>query len=111
MENLTITNILLCICGMAIHTFMKWGKLKRQNRRFSASIWIRENWFNVAATVLSCLAMLIMLDDICNFLNIKREGTTFTEITAFLIGYVNQSILRNLQSVVVPSGSSDSANA
>ena len=92
MEGLTWHNITLALLGCIIHILIKLSN-RQEKDKFCFKYWIRDNWINTLLSVLSTLAILLMIDDIAIFLG--TDGTSpLTKLIAFFSGYFNQSFIR-----------------
>jgi len=74
------------------------NKTKGQND-FSFSIWLQDkmNWVRLVLSMLSTLALLMMLDDIAILFNVTVEGhESLLKVAAFCAGYFNDSLIKNI---------------
>jgi hypothetical protein len=99
MENLNITYISLAFLGMTIHILMKISARMDKSTKpsFKAFFADRQNWIRIILSVLSTFAILLMADDIADVMQIKlSDDSPAKSILAFLAGYMNHSMIRNL---------------
>lgn len=98
MNHLTLVNVVLAICGLVIHELFR-VKNRHNKEKFSFSYWIKNNVISVVLSLISTLAILLMLEDVTKFLGIVAEdGSMFERMAAFLAGYSNQSLIKNIVS-------------
>ena len=98
MTHLTLVNVVLAICGLVIHELFR-VKNRHNKEKFSFSYWIKINVISVVLSLISTLAILLMLEDVTKFLGIVAEdGNMFERMAAFLAGYSNQSLIKNIVS-------------
>jgi len=99
MENLNITFIALAFLGMTIHILMKISARMDKSKKLSFREFFsdRQNWIRIVLSVLSTIAILLMADDIADVMQIKlSDDSPAKSILAFLAGYMNHSMIRNL---------------
>lgn len=103
MSNLTIEYVLLAFLGMIIHIFIHI--LNRKNKSIPLSIGYYlsdfDNWIRMILSVLSILALLIMSDSLSDMLGVKlSNGASAKDVFAFITGYLNHSIIKNVLRIV-----------
>jgi hypothetical protein len=103
MSNLTIEYVLLAFLGMIIHIFIHI--LNRKNKSIPLSIGYYlsdfDNWIRMILSVLSILALLIMSDSLSDILGVKlSNGASAKDVFAFITGYLNHSIIKNVLRIV-----------
>jgi hypothetical protein len=103
MSNLTIEYVLLAFLGMIIHIFIHI--LNRRNKSIPLSIGYYlsdfDNWIRMILSVLSILALLIMSDSLSDILGVKlSNGASAKDVFAFITGYLNHSIIKNVLRIV-----------
>ena len=94
-----IQYILLAILGMVIHILMHIIQRKTLNNPFSLKVFISEkiNWIRIILSLASTFALLLMADDVANILGMTlTDGSPAKSVFAFLSGYLNHSIIRNI---------------
>lgn len=94
--------LLLAFLGMFIHILMKVLNRKDKSKKFSFSIFFSNtnNWIRIILAILSTIAILMMSEDIGNILGIKlSDGTSAKSILAFMAGYLNHSMIRNILNI------------
>jgi hypothetical protein len=99
MENLTLTYIGLALLGIAIHILMKIANRTDKSEKFSFKLFFSDsmNWVRIALSICSTVAILLMADDIADVMQIQlSDGSPAKSILAFLAGYMNHSMIRNL---------------
>lgn len=103
MHNLIIEYLLLSLLGMIIHISMKVLSRKNKTEKPNIALFLKNpmNWARMLLTMASTIAVLIMMDDIAKLLHINLEdGSTAKSVIAFLAGYSNHSLIRNLLKIL-----------
>lgn len=103
MGNITFEYVLLALLGMTIHVVMKVLNRSNKSEPLSLRFYLRshKNWLRGILTILSVIAILYMADDIGNMLGITlSDGSPAKGVMAFLAGYMNHSLIRNLLKVI-----------
>ena len=103
MSNLTIEYVLLAFLGMIIHIFIHILNRKNKSIPLSIGYYISDfdNWIRMILSVLSILALLIMSDSLSDILGVKlRNGASAKDVFAFITGYLNHSIIKNVLRIV-----------
>lgn len=103
MESLKISfeiqYVLLAILGMAIHILMHITQRKKNENPFSFRTFFSDkfNYIRIVLSITSTFALLLMSDDVANVLGITLiDGSPAKSLFAFLSGYLNHSIIRNV---------------
>lgn len=105
MEN-TIIEIALGLLGLVIHILMKLQERKTKHRDgFSASFWIKDNWIEIAMSILSLATILLMKEELFEFLGIipVEDSDRFIKLTAFMSGFFNTELFRKLKKRITPT--------
>lgn len=102
MENLTLEYILLAVMGMFIHILMHI--LQRKNKFTTVSIKFflvdKMNWIRMLLCLTSTFTLLIMADDVSKYLGVTiSDGSSAKSLFAFLSGYLNSSLIKNILKV------------
>jgi hypothetical protein len=103
MSNLTIEYVLLAFLGMIIHIFIHILNRKNKSIPLSIGYYISDfdNWIRMILSVLSILALLIMSDSLSDILGVKlSNGASAKDVFAFITGYLNHSIIKNVLRIV-----------
>jgi hypothetical protein len=93
--------LILAFLGMFIHILMKVLNRKDKTKKLSFKVFFSNssNWIRMILAVVSTIAILLMSSDIADILNIKlSDGSPGKSLLAFMAGYLNHSIIRNLLS-------------
>jgi hypothetical protein len=103
MENFQLQYILLAILGMVIHIITH--VLQRQNKKVPMSIkyFLSDfyNWIRILLVIVSIATLFLMADDVANILGITlSDGSPARSVFAFLCGYLNHSIIKNIIKIV-----------
>lgn len=103
MENFELQYVLLAFLGMVIHiiTYV----LQRKNNKVPISIkyFLSDfyNWIRILLVIISIATLFLMADDVANILGITlTDGSPARSVFAFLCGYLNHSIIKNILKVV-----------
>jgi len=99
MEYLNIQYLTLALLGVIIHIAIKITNRTDKTEKFSLKVWCddRINWARAIISIASTLAILMMAPDIANVMGITlTDGAPALGILAFLAGYLNHSMIRNL---------------
>ena len=99
MEILHIEYLTLALLGVIIHIAMKVTNRTDKTQKFSLKVWCADklNWVRVVLSVASTIAILLMGPDIADVMGITlKDGAPALGILAFLAGYLNHSMIRNL---------------
>jgi len=94
--------IFLAFLGMFIHILMKILDRKDKSKKISIKVFFSNssNWIRIILSIISTIAILLMADDLSDILQIKLyDGSPAKSITAFMAGYLNHSIIRNILSI------------
>jgi hypothetical protein len=93
------THLLLAFLGMFIHILIKVLNRKDKSTKFSLKLFFSnsKNWIRILLAITSTFSLLLMSEDIGNILGIQlSDGTSAKSILAFMAGYLNHSIIRNI---------------
>lgn len=103
MEQLTITNIALLLCGIALKFLFTLLGIKKEKKHFSLGFFIKDNWIVIAITIIGGFASLLMADDLVTYLGVySTTGAPFFKIHAFLSGFLPMVILSKIQKLLIP---------
>lgn len=94
--------LLLAFLGMFIHILMKVLNRKDKTKKLSFRVFFSNsnNWIRMILAILSTIAILMMSSDIGDIFHIKlSDGTTAKSVLAFMAGYLNHSIIRNILNI------------
>lgn len=94
--------LLLAFLGMFIHILMKVLNRKDKSKKLSFRVFFSDstNWIRMILAILSTIAILMMSSDIADMLHIQlSDGSSAKSVLAFMAGYLNHSIIRNLLSI------------
>lgn len=94
-----IQYVLLALLGMAIHILMHINQRKKNGNPFSLKTFFSDNinLIRIVLSITSTVALLMMADDVANVLGITlADGSPAKSLFAFLSGYLNHSIIRNV---------------
>ena len=103
METLNLTIGLLAFMGMIIHILIFVSSKTNKKNPFSLKVYFADsnNIIRLILSVLSTFSLLLMLDDIISFLEFHVENYgRFVNLTAFTIGYLNDSLIKNIIKIV-----------
>ena len=99
MSNLTIEYILIAFLGMFIHILIHILNRKNKSIPLSFSYYISDvdNWIRLILSFVSIFALLIMSDSLSDMLGIKlSNGASAKDVFAFITGYLNHSLIKNV---------------
>ncbi len=99
MINIELQSVLLAVLGMLVHILMHIIQRKNKHLPTSIKYFLAEkiNWIRIVLALISTFALLLMADDVANILGINlTDGSSAKSVFAFLCGYMNHSIIRNL---------------
>jgi uncharacterized membrane protein len=99
MEQLNMEYVLLAVLGIVIHACMKVIQRADKKKKFSLGLFLKDsmNWVRIVLSLASVVAILLMADDLAKVMGITvEEGTPARSILAFLAGYLNHSLIRDL---------------
>lgn len=103
MEQLTnpfnLQYVALAILGVAIHILMHIVSRDKTNNPFSFKLFFskRINWIRIVLSIVSTIALLLMADDVATIMGVTlTDGSPAKSLFAFLSGYMNHSIIRNV---------------
>jgi hypothetical protein len=99
MSNLTMEYIILAFLGMIIHILIHVLNRKNKSIPLSMGYYLSDinNWIRIILSVLSILALLIMSESLSDMFGIKlSNGSSARDICAFIIGYLNHSLIKNV---------------
>lgn len=102
MFGITKTYFILAFLGMFIHILMKVLNRKDKTKKLSFKVFFSNssNWIRMILAVCSTIAILMMSNDIASMMHIElSDGSPAKSVLAFLAGYLNHSIIRNLLSI------------
>ena len=88
--------------GMVVHILMKVLQRKDKSKKISLSYFFSDssNWIRIMLAIISTFAILMMSDDLANMLHIQlSDGSPAKSVLAFLAGYLNHSIIKNILSI------------
>lgn len=91
--------ILLALLGMIIHILMHINQRRNKNIPTSVKIFLADkiNWVRIFLSLTSIVSLLLMADDVANILGVTlSDGSPAKSLFAFLSGYMNHSIIRNV---------------
>lgn len=103
MNNLTFEYILLAFLGMMIHIFIHILNRKNKSIPLSFGYYISDinNWIRMILCILSIFALLIMSESLSDMLGIKlTNGESAKDVFAFICGYLNHSLIKNILRIV-----------
>jgi lipopolysaccharide export LptBFGC system permease protein LptF len=99
MKNLEIEYILLAFLGVLIHILINVLNRKNKNIPFSFSYFVTDvdNWIRMILSVLSILSLLLMSDSLSEIFGVTlSDGSPAKDVFAFITGYLNHSLIRNV---------------
>jgi hypothetical protein len=102
MSNFTFEYILLAILGMFIHVLMSIVQRRNKFTSISIKIFLADymNWIRVLLSLTSTFVLLLMADDVSKYLGVTIDnGASARSLFAFLSGYLNHSIIKNILKV------------
>lgn len=99
LTNLTLEYILLAFLGMFIHILIHILNRKNKSIPISFGYYISEidNWIRFVLSIASILALLMMSESLSDIFGIKlSDGSHAKDVFAFITGYMNHSIIKNV---------------
>lgn len=102
MSNFTFEYILLAILGMFIHVLMNIVQRRNKFTSISIKIFLADymNWIRVLLSLTSTFVLLLMADDVSKYLGVTIDnGSSAKSLFAFLSGYLNHSMIKNILKV------------
>lgn len=102
MKNLEIEYILLAFLGVLIHILIHVLNRKNKNIPFSFSYFVTDvdNWIRMILSALSILSLLLMSDSLSKIFGVTlSDGSPAKDVFAFIIGYFNHSLIKNVLKV------------
>jgi hypothetical protein len=103
MENFDFQYVLLALLGMIIHITMNVLQRRNNKNEISIKYFFSDfyNWVRIFLVLVSIATLFLMADDVANILGITlTDGSPARSVFAFLCGYLNHSIIKNLLKVV-----------
>jgi hypothetical protein len=103
MENFDFQYVLLALLGMVIHITMNVLQRRNNKNEISIKYFFSDfyNWVRIFLVLVSIATLFLMADDVANILGITlTDGSPARSVFAFLCGYLNHSIIKNLLKVV-----------
>lgn len=97
--NLTLEYFLLAFLGMFIHILIHILNRKNKSIPISFGYYISDldNWIRLILSILSIISLLIMSESLSDIFGIKlSDGSPAKDVFAFLTGYMNHSIIKNV---------------
>jgi hypothetical protein len=85
--------------GVLIHILIHVLNRKNKNIPFSFSYFItdNDNWIRIILSALSIFALLLMSESLSEIFGVTlRDGSPARDVFAFMIGYFNHSLIRNV---------------
>jgi hypothetical protein len=99
LTNLTLEYILLAFLGMFIHILIHILNRKNKSIPISFSYYVSDidNWIRLILSITSIFALLLMSESLSNIFGIKlSDGSSAKDVFAFITGYLNHSIIKNV---------------
>jgi len=99
MSNLTIEYFILAMLGMFIHILIHILNRKNKTIPISLGYFVSdlENWIRLTLSFLSIIALLMMSGSLSDLLGIKlSDGSSAKDVFAFVTGYLNHSLIKNV---------------
>jgi hypothetical protein len=100
---MTLEYILLAFLGMLIHILIHILNRKNKSIPISLGYYISDvdNWIRLILSIVSIFALLLMSESLSNIFGIKlSDGSSARDIFAFITGYLNHSLIKNVLRLV-----------
>lgn len=93
MEQLTITNIVLALCGLLLHIGAVYKSAQRKEG-FLPAIFFEKNWVSLIMSIVAAVASILMSEEIIELLGFPvGKEAMFFKVHAFISGYMGSSVL------------------
>ena len=99
LTNLTLEYILLAFLGMFIHILIHILNRKNKSIPITLGYFVSDidNWIRLILSITSIIALLMMSESLSNIFGIKlSDGSSAKDVFAFITGYLNHSIIKNV---------------
>ena len=99
LTNLKLEYILLAFLGMFIHILIHILNRKNKSIPMSFGYFISDvdNWIRLVLSITSIFALLIMSESLSDMFGIKlTNGSSAKDVFAFVTGYLNHSLIKNV---------------
>ena len=94
--------LLLALLGIIMHVLIKVLNRSNKSQPISFKLFIanKTNRLRVALSIVSVIVILMLADDIADIMQVKlSDGSPARRFLAFLAGYLNHSLVRDLLKV------------
>jgi len=103
LNNFKFEYLMLAFLGMFIHILIHILIRKNKSIPLSFSYYVSDidNWIRLILSITSIFTLLILSDSLSDMFGIKlSDGTPAKDVFAFITGYLNHSLIKNVLRLV-----------
>ncbi len=103
LSNLKLEYIVFAFLGMFIHILIHILTRKNKNIPLSFSYYVSDtyNWVRLTLSITSVFTLLLLSDSLSDMFGVKlSDGTPAKDVFAFITGYLNHSLIKNVLRLV-----------
>jgi len=98
---MTVTMVLLCLAGFALHFLGRYGEYWRTTEKVSPVVYVSQDWPGWLSAAIGTAATLLVLPELAPALGMQVSMTNLGALTA---GYMGSSLAGKLPSLFTGKG-------